>query len=367
MNTRLDPWPPLPPAVVLRRPRRRLPFPLEDPGCRMAAWARHGIWRGVQELCLGTGDAVLMPAYHHGSEVEAVLRADVDVRFYDSTPDLTPDRHGLERLVDDRVRAMYLTHVLGFPQDAARWRRWCDERGLLLIEDAAQAWLATHDGRPVGSHGDLAIFCLYKTVGLAEGAAVLQRPAGTGVALDPRFGLEPMLRRQARWLAGRSAMLWAIRRSALRRRGAGRPDAPPPHDGVGPDMELRDPSAGPWGHTPFLLRRLTDPEVAQARRRRYAVLLEALAPWVPQPFSVLPRGAAPFVFPVLARDKERVRAEARGVATLDLWARPHPALDVDRYPDARSRRATTIGLPVHQELRPRDVERIADLMGDLLD
>ncbi len=68
-------------------------------------------------------------------------------------------------------------HVLGFPRDAATWRRWCDDRGLLLIEDADQAWLATVDGQPVGSLGDLSIFCPYKTLPLPYLSAAVSRPA----------------------------------------------------------------------------------------------------------------------------------------------------------------------------------------------
>jgi hypothetical protein len=69
---------------------------------------------------------------------------------------------GAEDLVIDgqgsEFRALYLTHFLGFPQHAERWRAWLDRRGLLLIEDEAQAWLATQNGRPAGSIGDPAVF-----------------------------------------------------------------------------------------------------------------------------------------------------------------------------------------------------------------
>ena len=58
----------------------------------------------------------------------------------------------------------------------------------MLIEDAAQAWLATRDGTPVGSHGDLAFFCLYKSVGLPEGAALVMRSPPATASLDRRPG-----------------------------------------------------------------------------------------------------------------------------------------------------------------------------------
>jgi dTDP-4-amino-4,6-dideoxygalactose transaminase len=51
---------------------------------------------------------------------------------------------------------------------------------------------------------------------------------------------------------------------------------------------------------------------------------------------------------------------ARGVSGIELWSIPHPLLPVDDFPDAKRRRARTVVLPVHQELRESDLDRIAD-------
>jgi dTDP-4-amino-4,6-dideoxygalactose transaminase len=52
-------------------------------------------------------------------------------------------------------------------------------------------------------------------------------------------------------------------------------------------------------------------------------------------------------------------AEQR-IQALDLWSVPHPSLPAEDFPVAARRRARTVGLPVHQELSPGDIERIAD-------
>jgi dTDP-4-amino-4,6-dideoxygalactose transaminase len=53
------------------------------------------------------------------------------------------------------------------------------------------------------------------------------------------------------------------------------------------------------------------------------------------------------------------RLEREGIAAVDFWSVPHPSLPVERFPRAARRRSRTVALPVHQELRPRDVMRIA--------
>jgi dTDP-4-amino-4,6-dideoxygalactose transaminase len=177
--TLLDVWPPLPPGAYLRRRRAELPYPLEDRRCVLFARGRSGLYHGLRALGLGSGDVVLMPAYHHGSEVEAATRAGLACSFYEGDERLEPDVDELEGLLEPGVRALHITHYLGFPQDVARWRAWCDEHGLLLIEDAAQAWLARDaEGRPLGRLGDLAVFCLYKTFGVPDGAALVTREGG---------------------------------------------------------------------------------------------------------------------------------------------------------------------------------------------
>jgi CelD/BcsL family acetyltransferase involved in cellulose biosynthesis len=96
------------------------------------------------------------------------------------------------------------------------------------------------------------------------------------------------------------------------------------------------------------------------RRANARVLLEGLGDRVPAPFDRLPDGAAPFVFPLHASDKPALleRLAEHGVAALDFWSVPHPALPAERFPSVALRRATTIGLPVHQELGPGDLERL---------
>jgi dTDP-4-amino-4,6-dideoxygalactose transaminase/CelD/BcsL family acetyltransferase involved in cellulose biosynthesis len=350
VSGRLSVWAPLPPTPYGRRPAAELPYPLGEPGARLFRLGRDGLLHGVRALGLVPGDEVLVPAWHHGSEVEALLGAGLVPRFYDATAALAPDPAELERLRGPATRALHLTHYLGFPQDAPRWRRWCDDRGLLLFEDAAQAWLATVDSRPAGSFGDLSIVCLYKTVGVPDGAALVlrDRPAD-GRESTAGAALAALARRHAAWVAARSAPVGALA-AALARDGDYRSEQ---------DFAVGEP-AGPSAASRFLLRRLAL-DVAPRRRAHYRLLLDELGDLVPSPFGALPEGASPFAFPVAVDDKRGLieRLAQSGVEGVDFWSVAHRALPAAEFPGAAGRRAGTVLLPVHQELRPPDVERIA--------
>lgn len=352
MAVRLGPWVPLSPTAWLRPPLARLPYPLEEPDHRVFAFGRQALWHGVAAIGLSPGDRVLAPAWHHGSEIDVFVRRGLVVDLYDG---VYPDRSELEKLLTNGTKALHLIHPLGFPQDIPRWRAWCDERGLLLIEDAAQAWLADVAGHPVGASADLAIYCLYKSLGVPEGAVGIARSPLPEPAPNPRVGVADHGRRHASWVAQRSSVVAWL---AGRRR-------PVPYD-PGADVAMHDPHGGPWTTTDHLVRRLAEPGVAGRRRANYRVLLEHLVDRVPGPFDHLPAGASPFVFPIEARGPDKAaeldELAAAGIKALDLWSHAHPIVGTG-HPVAERLRRTVIGLPVHQELRRRDLDRIATVAG----
>jgi dTDP-4-amino-4,6-dideoxygalactose transaminase len=352
---RLRMWPPLPPGVWLRRPARPA-FPLEAPGSLLLRKARQALYFGIQGLDLRPGDEILMPAYHHGSEVEAFLRRGLTCRFYDLTPALAPAPEALDRLLGPRTRALYLIHYLGFPQDAPGWRRWCLERGLLLIEDVAQGWLARVDGRPLGSFGDMAIFSFYKAVGVPEGGALITgRPVTAAVARRPGMSVKALRQLAGRhhaWLASRSPLAaWLLGPG-----GRWRPSAR--------SFRLGKVHTAPSRAIAYLLPRLLDPDPATLRRRNYRLLLAELASQVPPALATLPDGAAPYFFPIQTTDKPRLLEllEDQRIDAVDFWTQAHPLLPAGPFPVSARLRASVVGVPVHQGLRPQDLERMAAVL-----
>jgi len=353
---RLSVWPPLPFDVYTRKPSKRLPFPLEESGCRVFSLARRGLFAGIRALGLEPGDEVLVPAYHHGAEVEALVRAGVVCRFYNAGRRLEPNEAELEGLLGTRVRALYLIHYLGLPQDAARWRAWCDERNLLLVEDAAQAWLTSCDGVPVGSHGDLSIFCLYKTFGLPDGAAVISNPPPEPPRAGRRLEVARVTTRHGLYLAQRWGWLAGLHRR-LARTDEQTPDL---------DFALGDPGCPPSAATRSLLARVPYATARAARAANYAFLLKRLENHVPEPFARLPEGSSPFAFPIRSDRKGELleRLSRHGIAATDFWTFPHPCLPVGDFPQAAALRESVVALPVHQELGERELERIVSAVRD---
>ena len=351
-STRLNVWPPLRPSIYVGRRRGAPPFPLADRRCRLYSLGRHALWHGVRAAGLARGDEILVPAYHHGSEIEALVRAGLTCRFYGGTTALAPDGDELDALVGGNTRALLLIHYLGFPQDAARWREWCHERGLVLVEDAAQAWLATTADGPVGSFGEVAVFCLYKTYGLPDGAALVAPGPPDESPLRATLGLGLLVRRHLAWM-----------RSQDPSRGErGEPSRLFGFDDPRRGVRAGDSDLAPARTTVGVLRRVAGEDASVRRRANYEQLRDRLDELVPPPFQDLPSGACPFVFPVATAAKPEVLRSlaGAGIRAFDFWSIPHPSLPTDEFPLAQALRREVIGLPVHQELRPRDLDRIVE-------
>jgi dTDP-4-amino-4,6-dideoxygalactose transaminase len=344
---RLSVWPPLPPAIHGRRPRA-LPFPFDRPH-RLYSRARHGLWQAVRSSGLSPGDVVLAPAFHHGSEIEALIRAGLEVRFYELDERLAPS--GVDDLVDDRVRAFHLTHVLGIPQDARRWRMWADDRDLLLIEDVAQGWPGRAGGQPVGSWGDISIFCVYKTFGVPDGGAVVAPSLPSEPDLGD-MGVRRLLRRHASWAISRSSGAARTLTRFQKRHDFS-------HEA---DISLGDPSRDALRATRYALPRVFDAQAAERRRANFMYLKNELQDLFSPAFDVDLDEASPFAFPIDVEAKERVDDELirAGIGPERFWAFAHPALEVERFPDSMRLRRRLLALPVHQELSQPDLERIVE-------
>src|SRR5689334_10730209 len=125
---------------------------------------------------LQPGDEVILPSFTFVSTANAfALRGAVPV-FVDIRPDtLNLDETKIEAAITPRTRAIVPVHYSGVACDMDRIMHIAQDRGLLVIEDAAQGTLATYKGRPLGSIGHLGALSFHETKNIisGEGGALL--------------------------------------------------------------------------------------------------------------------------------------------------------------------------------------------------
>ncbi len=119
---------------------------------------------GLEALGIGRGDEVITTPFTFYATAEAIARVGATPVFADIDPaTFNIDPAAAEAAVTERTRALMVVHVFGQPADMGAFRDLCDRYGLALIEDAAQAFGASYEGRGAGSLGDLATFSFFPT------------------------------------------------------------------------------------------------------------------------------------------------------------------------------------------------------------
>ena len=364
-------------ALLTRDPNGGVPALFQGRRASFSFSTRVAIRRACDLLGLMSGDEVLAPAYHCGSELDPLLQAGLQVRLYPTGRDTTIDPEAVRALITPRSKAVYLIHYFGFLQPATdAVRALCDAHGLALIEDCALSLLSgAHpaDGRA----GDVAVFCFYKFFPtLGGGAMVLNGGDITGGtrftrAVPGKMAAKGLLR------AGVDLLLGGERRMALMRRlKPARPAFPAPVAGRDADMPADyyfDERLLDTRMAALTARQIGSFDTANAialRRRNYRLYQAELAslPGIHMLFPDLPETVCPLYMPVITENRDVLAAALaqRGIAATPWWAGYHRKLDFTGQTDARFLKDNVLALPCHQYLGEAAIRYICQVLRGLI-
>lgn len=124
------------------------------------------------------GAEVIIPTFSCGAIPEAILQAGYVPVFADINADLTLSVESVRANLTERTVAVLVAHLSGKPaSDLDELVELCHERGIPLIDDAAQAIGVKHRGEYLGSFGDFGILSFgvgKPTFSVGGGALILR-------------------------------------------------------------------------------------------------------------------------------------------------------------------------------------------------
>ncbi|TJY43086.1 DegT/DnrJ/EryC1/StrS family aminotransferase [Cohnella pontilimi] len=133
-----------------------------------------GVGNGTDALVLaleafgiGEGDEVITTPFSFFATAEAISRRGAKPVFVDVNPatyNIDPDK--IEACITSRTKAILPVHLFGQPADMDGIGSIAQKHGLIVIEDACQAFGAQFNGRPAGSFGHAACFSFFPTKNL---------------------------------------------------------------------------------------------------------------------------------------------------------------------------------------------------------
>lgn len=121
-------------------------------------------------------DKVVLPAYVCYSVPSAIVQAGLKVVPCDMEPNtLEMDLEKLSPLLRETTLCVIVPHLFGLPARMSEITRQSHEKGIAVIEDAAQAMGKTYNGKMLGTQGDVGFFSLGrgKTLSTVEGGILV--------------------------------------------------------------------------------------------------------------------------------------------------------------------------------------------------
>lgn len=104
---------------------------------------------------LGPGDEVICPAYTFFATVTPLLFTGAKPVLVDCDETGNIDMEAVEAAVNNRTKAVVVTHMWGMPGPLDALTELCQKRSLLLLQDCSHAHGARYRGRPLGAFGDM--------------------------------------------------------------------------------------------------------------------------------------------------------------------------------------------------------------------
>jgi dTDP-4-amino-4,6-dideoxygalactose transaminase len=124
---------------------------------------------------VGEADEVICPSMSYIATANVIRYTGAKVVFAEVNPHTyNIDINHVRQLVTSRTKAILIVHQIGMPADIDTFKQLCEEKNLVLIEDAACAAGSAYKGEKIGSHSDLVCFSFHprKVITTGDGGMI---------------------------------------------------------------------------------------------------------------------------------------------------------------------------------------------------
>ena len=135
----------------------------------------------LRALDIGPGDEVIAPAYTFFATAGTIMSVGAKPVFVDVEPQTyNIDIQTLQSAITTRAKAIIPVHLYGHPAEMDPILKIANSHNIKVIEDTAQAFGATYNGKQVGTLGDIGCLSFFPTKnlgGFGDGGMVVTNNA----------------------------------------------------------------------------------------------------------------------------------------------------------------------------------------------
>ncbi len=122
------------------------------------------LYLSLRALGIGPGDEVITTPFTFFASAETIDMVGATPVFADILPDsFCLDPASVRAKITSKTRAILPVHIFGHPAEMGEIMEIAKKHKLAVVEDCAQAFGATHNGKVVGAIGDTGSFSFYPT------------------------------------------------------------------------------------------------------------------------------------------------------------------------------------------------------------
>jgi len=123
---------------------------------------------------IGAGDEVICPSMSYIATANSIKYVGAKPVFAEVNEDYNLDLNDVKKRITKKTKAILLVHQIGMPADIDSFRTLCNEKGIMLIEDAACAIGSQYKGTKIGFHSDLVCFSFHprKVITTGDGGMI---------------------------------------------------------------------------------------------------------------------------------------------------------------------------------------------------
>lgn len=126
------------------------------------------LWIAMRLLGICAGDEVLVQGNTYIATVMGITMNGATPVFVEPDEHFGMDVDKIEKLINEKTKAILVTHLYGMASDMDEIVRICKKYNLKLVEDCAQAHGAMYKGKKVGTFGDIGCFSFYPSKNLGS-------------------------------------------------------------------------------------------------------------------------------------------------------------------------------------------------------
>jgi perosamine synthetase len=134
------------------------------------------LFLALKALNIGVGDEVIVPDLTMIASPNAVVLAGATPVFADvDAESLCLDPKFVEKAITSKTKAVMQVSLNGRAGNLSEIKKICSEKGIHLIEDAAQAFGSVYQKKALGTHGTIGIYSFtpHKIITTGQGGAII--------------------------------------------------------------------------------------------------------------------------------------------------------------------------------------------------